>query len=127
MDTSSQSDYEALKVELVEKCDTEYGIGGNYIYYMATPPSLIRDIFPSIYADAGLFDQTAGFRRIIIEKPFGYDLESPKKLNKHVHRLASEDQIFRIDHYLGQGNCSESSCYKVCERNVRAAVEQELY
>ena len=100
MDTSSRSDYDALK-ELVEKCDTEYGIGGNYIYYMATPPSLFEVISVNLSA-AGLFDQTAGFRRLIIEKPFGYDLDSAKNLNKLLHNLASEDQIYRIDHYLGK-------------------------
>ena len=48
-------------------------------------------------------EQNEGFRRIIIEKPFGYDLESAKKLNRTLHDLmASEDQIFRIDHYLGK-------------------------
>ncbi len=51
---------------------------------------------------AGLCDQQDGFRRIIIEKPFGYDLESAKKLNKTLHDLAAEEQIFRIDHYLGK-------------------------
>lgn len=47
-------------------------------------------------------DQNEGFRRIIIEKPFGYDFESARNLNKTLHDLASEDQIFRIDHYLGK-------------------------
>ena len=43
-----------------------------------------------------------GFRRVIIEKPFGYDLESGMKLNKTLHELISEEQIYRIDHYLGK-------------------------
>jgi glucose-6-phosphate 1-dehydrogenase len=51
---------------------------------------------------SGLSDQTAGFRRFIIEKPFGYDLESGSELNRKLHGLISEDQIYRIDHYLGK-------------------------
>jgi len=100
MDTSNQSEYETLKAQLGE-FDSKYGIGGNYIFYMATPPSLFEHILVNL-AGVGMCDQTNGFRRIIIEKPFGYDLESSKKLNKTLHLLVAEDQIFRIDHYLGK-------------------------
>jgi glucose-6-phosphate 1-dehydrogenase len=100
MDTSLQSDFEKLKSLLVE-FDEQSGIGGNYIFYMATPPSLYETIAVNLSA-SGLCDQENGFRRIIIEKPFGYDLESGRKLNRTLHGLASEEQIFRIDHYLGK-------------------------
>jgi glucose-6-phosphate 1-dehydrogenase len=50
----------------------------------------------------GLTDRTAGFRRLIIEKPFGYDLKSARELNRQLHEMISEDQIYRIDHYLGK-------------------------
>jgi glucose-6-phosphate 1-dehydrogenase len=100
MDTSLQSDFEKLKSLLVE-FDEQFGIGGNFIFYMATPPSLYETIAVNLSA-SGLCDQEKGFRRIIIEKPFGYDLESGRKLNKTLHGLASEEQIFRIDHYLGK-------------------------
>jgi glucose-6-phosphate 1-dehydrogenase len=53
-------------------------------------------------AKSGLCDQQKGFRRVIIEKPFGYDLDSGRKLNRTLHELVAEDQIFRIDHYLGK-------------------------
>ena len=100
MDTSLQIDYEKLKV-ILKEYDSKYSIGGNYIFYLATPPSLYEVIAVNLSA-AGLCDQNDGFRRLIIEKPFGYDLESAKKLNRTLHDLAGEDQIFRIDHYLGK-------------------------
>jgi glucose-6-phosphate 1-dehydrogenase len=100
MDTTMLGDYENLRVCLQEY-DAMHNIGGNYIFYLATPPSLYEVIAVNL-SGAGLCDQNNGFRRIIIEKPFGYDLESAKKLNSTLHNLASEDQIFRIDHYLGK-------------------------
>jgi glucose-6-phosphate 1-dehydrogenase len=100
MDNTRQSDYEKLKI-LLHEYDSKYEIGGNFIFYLATPPSLYEVISVNL-AGSGLCDQHNGFRRIIIEKPFGYDLESAKKLNRTLHALASEDQIFRIDHYLGK-------------------------
>ena len=94
------SDYQKLK-ELLAELDDKYKIGGNYIFYLATPPSLYEIISVNL-AGTGLCDQSDGFRRIIIEKPFGYDLESARKLNRTLHELAAEEQIFRIDHYLGK-------------------------
>jgi glucose-6-phosphate 1-dehydrogenase len=100
IDNNSENGYSDLKTFLVE-IDLKYGIGGNYIFYMATPPSMYEVIAVNL-AKSGLSDQKKGFRRIIIEKPFGYDLESGRKLNKKLHEIISEDQIYRIDHYLGK-------------------------
>lgn len=85
----------------LKELGNKYGIEENYIFYMATPPSLYEVIAVSI-AKTGLSNQQNGFKRLIIEKPFGYDLESGQKLNKTLHELITEDQIFRIDHYLGK-------------------------
>ncbi len=93
-------DYEELKL-VIEKLGVKYGTGGNVIFYMATPPSLYETISTNL-SKAGLGVQTVGFRRFIIEKPFGYDLETARQLNKTLHKLVLEDQIFRIDHYLGK-------------------------
>ena len=74
---------------------------GNRIYYMATPPG----VFPNIIDLLGLTDQLAeqnGWRRVVIEKPFGTDLESARSLNQQIHKALSERQIYRIDHYLGK-------------------------
>jgi glucose-6-phosphate 1-dehydrogenase len=100
LDTASENEFSELK-SLLDKIDLKYSIGGNYIFYMATPPSSYEVIGINL-AKSGLSNQKNGFRRLIIEKPFGYDLESARKLNKTLHELISEDQIFRIDHYLGK-------------------------
>jgi glucose-6-phosphate 1-dehydrogenase len=100
MDYSSGDDFLRLK-EYIKTIDEKYGIGGNYIFYMATPPLLYSPIALNL-SNAGLTSQSSGFRRVIIEKPFGYDLESGRKLNSTLHDLITEDQIFRIDHYLGK-------------------------
>ncbi|HLE89682.1 MAG TPA: hypothetical protein VI753_00930, partial [Anaerolineales bacterium] len=74
---------------------------GNRMYYMATPPG----VFPNIIDLLGLTDQLAeynGWRRVVIEKPFGTDLESARQLNEQIHKGLNEKQIYRIDHYLGK-------------------------
>jgi glucose-6-phosphate 1-dehydrogenase len=100
MDTANGEDYGML-AEMLDDLDKKQDIGGNYIFYMATPPSLYEMIAINL-SESGLSRETNGFRRIIIEKPFGYDFESSRKLNKTLHGLVSEEQIFRIDHYLGK-------------------------
>lgn len=74
---------------------------GNRIYYMATPPG----VFPNIIDLLGLtgqLDEKNGWRRVVIEKPFGTDLESARSLNQQIHKGLNERQIYRIDHYLGK-------------------------
>jgi glucose-6-phosphate 1-dehydrogenase len=100
MNNSDQNDYTGL-AGILRDLNSKYDAGGNYIFYMATPPSMYEIIAVNL-SGAGLTHSDTGFRRIIIEKPFGYDLESGKKLNKTLHELITEDQIFRIDHYLGK-------------------------
>ncbi len=100
MDNSLLDDYVVLN-KTIEEIDSKYDIGGNYIFYMATPPSMYEPIAVNL-AKTGLTDQTKGFRRIIIEKPFGYDLISGRNLNSRLHEIIQEDQIYRIDHYLGK-------------------------
>lgn len=100
LDYNKVSDFVDLGHKLT-KVRNESGIGGKIIFYMATPPNMYETICSNL-SEAGLTDQTEGFRRIIIEKPFGYDLDSAKRLNGVLHRLMDEDQIFRIDHYLGK-------------------------
>ncbi len=74
---------------------------GNRIYYMATPPG----VFPNIIDLLGLTDQLTeynGWRRVVIEKPFGTDFESASSLNAEIHKTLNENQLYRIDHYLGK-------------------------
>ena len=100
IDNSKASDFEKLKVILTSKAK-ELDSGANFIFYMATPPSMYSLIAENLHG-AGLADQESGFRRFIIEKPFGYDLESGRELNRKLHEMITEDQIYRIDHYLGK-------------------------
>jgi glucose-6-phosphate 1-dehydrogenase len=100
MDSSSAADYEKLNKRLCE-IDAAFCRSSSYIFYMATPPSMYEIIAVNL-AKAGMSDQSAGFRRFIIEKPFGYDLQSAMELNSKLHELIGEEQIYRIDHYLGK-------------------------
>ncbi|WP_305907887.1 glucose-6-phosphate dehydrogenase [Methylomarinum sp. Ch1-1] len=74
---------------------------GNRLYYCATPPILASSIVGGL-GQAGLHRETAGWARIIIEKPFGHDLASAQDLSETVAKVFSEHQIYRIDHYLGK-------------------------
>ncbi|HOW08700.1 MAG TPA: glucose-6-phosphate dehydrogenase [Bacteroidales bacterium] len=100
VDYLQESSYHNLRLE-VEKLKARFLTGGNTIIYMATPPNLYESIARNLSA-AGMVNQADGFRRIIIEKPFGYDLESSRQLNDTLHEIVTEDQIYRIDHYLGK-------------------------
>jgi glucose-6-phosphate 1-dehydrogenase len=73
----------------------------NRLYYLATPPKVYADVVQHLGA-AGMVDPSAGWRRVIIEKPFGSDLATARDLNRLLHQVLSEDQIYRIDHYLGK-------------------------
>jgi len=75
--------------------------GGNRLFYLATPPQLYPVIVRRL-GEAGLNHCSSGWTRIIIEKPFGHDLESAHALNEEVHANFQEEQIYRIDHYLGK-------------------------
>ena len=74
MDSKNENEYSELK-SFLEEIDLKYSIGGNIIFYMATPPSMYEVISINL-AKSGLTNQENGFRRLIIEKPFGYDLDS---------------------------------------------------
>ena len=100
IDFASADDYLKLKTVLGLK-DQNSGTSANYIFYLATPPSMYTIIAENL-AKAGLSDQSEGFRRFIFEKPFGYDLYSCMQLDKKLHDLFDEEQIYRIDHYLGK-------------------------
>jgi glucose-6-phosphate 1-dehydrogenase len=76
-------------------------VGGNALFYLATPPVLYPVIVEQL-GQAGLNRGDPGWRRIIVEKPFGHDLESARQLNQQVHAVFDESQVYRIDHYLGK-------------------------
>jgi glucose-6-phosphate 1-dehydrogenase len=75
--------------------------GSNHIFYLATPPEYFLEIISGL-AQTGQLKETQGWRRVVIEKPFGNDLESARTLNESIHKVMHEDQVYRIDHYLGK-------------------------
>src|SRR5215470_16684192 len=77
------------------------GSSANHLFYCSTPPTLAPAIVKGLGA-AGLADEAKGWSRIVIEKPFGRDLESAKKLNAEIASVFEEHQVYRIDHYLGK-------------------------
>jgi glucose-6-phosphate 1-dehydrogenase len=87
--------------KLLDSIDAKRGTGGNRVFYLSVPPSLFTTIVHCL-GEAGLNRQEENFSRIIIEKPFGHDLESAIVLNREMNRVFRENQIYRIDHYLGK-------------------------
>lgn len=73
----------------------------NRLFYLATPPKFFCEIVSAL-GKLGLTEETDGWRRVVIEKPFGTDAESARQLNRQLYRVLDENQIYRIDHYLGK-------------------------
>ena len=93
--------YPQLK-DFLTKIDGEHSAHQNFFYYLATAPSFFGPIVEKLAA-TGLMEQSNDhWRRVVIEKPFGHDLESAKALNQQLLKVADEKQIYRIDHYLGK-------------------------
>jgi len=92
--------YQVLR-QRIESLRLEMGISGNTLYYLSTPPELYG-VIPKGLAVAGLNQEADGWKRLIIEKPFGFDLESALELKNRLLSDWMENQLFRIDHYLGK-------------------------
>ncbi len=101
-DLAEPGTYERLAARLGE-LDATVGTSGNYLFYLATQPSAFAPIVGDI-GRVGLDHETraGGWRRIVIEKPFGRDLDSARRLNREVAKVFRESQVYRIDHYLGK-------------------------
>jgi len=94
--------YSKLKARLAE-IDSQARTGGNYLFYLAIPPTAFEETAEQLAALGLVKDESGkGWRRLVVEKPFGTDLESARQLNAGLLRSFDEDQIFRIDHYLGK-------------------------
>jgi glucose-6-phosphate 1-dehydrogenase len=88
--------------EALQKVDKDHSTHGNYFFYLATAPDYFSEIVESLGKIGLTAEDNQHWRRVIIEKPFGRDLDSAKELNKHLLRVLDEKQIYRIDHYLGK-------------------------
>lgn len=101
-DLRDASSYPALK-EALETCSREQGSGQNYLFYLAVAPHLFASIAGNLSRNGmAAGDPGPDWRRIMIEKPFGYDLASARELNAALCAAFHEDNIYRIDHYLGK-------------------------
>ena len=98
----------------LQKIDKESKTQGNFLFYLATPPTLFGGIAKSL-SELGLVTEDRGWRRIVIEKPFGQDLESAKALNQSLSRVLKESQIYRIDHYLGKETVQKHHGLSLCQ------------
>jgi glucose-6-phosphate 1-dehydrogenase len=102
LDFEDAAGFDALGARL-DTIDEEHGTRGNRLYYLATQPSQFADLVAQL-GRVGLDHEhhDGGWRRIVIEKPFGHDLDSAKRLNREVGKVFRESQVYRIDHYLGK-------------------------
>jgi glucose-6-phosphate 1-dehydrogenase len=99
-DFNDANTFQKLRAHL-EKLDEEQRLGGNVLFYFATADKFFGPLVDSLAA-AGLVKSEKGWRRVVIEKPFGQDLKSAKALNARIRTSLGEDQIYRIDHFLGK-------------------------
>jgi len=103
IDYDDRSSYARL-VDTLKSLDGQQHTDGNRIFYLALPPSLYQPVARRI-GQAGLSEENAnghGWVRLVVEKPFGHDLETAIELNRGIHAYFKEHQIFRIDHYLAK-------------------------
>jgi glucose-6-phosphate 1-dehydrogenase len=100
LETGNPSEYPVLN-ERLRHLDESEQTGGNYLFYLSTPPSLYLTAAEGLGA-AHLNQEEGNWKRLIVEKPFGYDLASSRMLNLKLRQYFKEEQIYRIDHYLGK-------------------------
>ncbi|WP_429909863.1 glucose-6-phosphate dehydrogenase, partial [Geobacillus thermodenitrificans] len=98
-DVTEAESYQRLKA-LLEQLDETYQTEGNRIFYLAMAPEFFGTVTSRLQSER--LTDTRGFKRLVIEKPFGHDLVSAQKLNEEIRRVFSEREIYRIDHYLGK-------------------------
>ena len=91
--------------ESLAKLDTQFGTKGNRVFYLSTQPSYFPEIIQKLHSNGNIYnihEEQEKWSRVIIEKPFGHDLDSAKALQGELTKYLDESQIFRIDHYLGK-------------------------
>lgn len=98
-DVTDKAHYAALD-ELITKLDEQYNVGGNRLFYLSMAPNFFGQIALNLKSEGLITEE--GYNRLVIEKPFGRDYKSAKQLNEELTSTFEEDQIYRIDHYLGK-------------------------
>ena len=100
-DYGNPASYARDLVDILPKLESRHQTKGNRIFYLAIPPTVFQEVIHNLGA-AGLSREDKGCSHIVIEKPFGSDLASARKLNRLIHTYYKESQIYRIDHYLAK-------------------------
>ena len=102
---------------MLQKVDKDHATHGNYFYYLATAPDFFGSIVEQLAATGLMSEENHQWRRVIVEKPFGRDLDSAKALNQQLLKVVSEKQIYRIDHYLGKETVQNIPGIPFCQRH----------
>src|SRR3989454_9729258 len=103
--------YGRLAAEL-ERMDRARGTNGNRVFYFATAPQFFPVIVERLGA-SGIARAGGGWKRVVIEQPFGHDLRSRKRLHRAIHSVFAEPQVYRIDHYLGEGTAQKVLVFRL--------------
>jgi glucose-6-phosphate 1-dehydrogenase len=101
LDFTQSKSYTTAFNKKLPSLEKNHGTGGNRIFYLAIPPTIFDDVIDNI-GRTGLSGEDIGYAHIVIEKPFGRDIESAKRLNTKLKEYFREEQIFRIDHYVAK-------------------------
>jgi glucose-6-phosphate 1-dehydrogenase len=99
-DLKEPNSYRAIG-ERLAKIEKDRHTSGNVVFYLSTQPSHYSTVIASL-GSSGLAKNGKGWRRVVVEKPFGHDLDSARRLEQDIHKVFREDAVYRIDHYLGK-------------------------
>ena len=106
----------------IQQLNEEKGCEENYIFYLSTPPSLYEVIAKNL-CEAGLTQEEKGWKRIIVDKPFGYSVATAKELNEGLHKYFKEPKVYRIDHYLGKETVQNLLVTRFFQFSIRTDLE----
>ena len=98
---NDKQSYSELK-SVLQKLESDLKIFQNYLFYLATPPEFFKKVASGLQVAKLNLESSKGWIRLVVEKPFGHDLSSARDLNTHLQKIFEEEQIYRIDHYLGK-------------------------
>ena len=124
LDATKADDFEKL-LNLVKQRETELNIPENRMFYLSVGPEFFGPIALNI-KESGL-GSTKGWKRLIIEKPFGRDLKSARELNTTLSKAFEEDEIYRIDHYLGKSMIQNLESLEFSNPISANFIEQSTY
>ena len=120
---SKLEDFRALAQRLQSLCQ-QHRVPPNYAFYLSLPPQVMPATVAG-FGEAGLNRREGGWTRVVLEKPFGRDLASASELNQMVHRYFTEEQIYRIDHYLGKETVQNLLVFRLANGLIESAWNRE--